>query len=242
MKRKFCAGLVVCSSFLSHSAIANAVALERSTLQPYVGLDLEVKELRFKENGGKDLFAKRYPQGNIYAGIKFNENVGLELGYEQSAHKKKNKDVAPGENMIGAINTTTNTFNRKFTSKINGFHVDVIGFFKPMADYETQLFASIGLGLKQVKLKTEILGINGIAYADALKQSYDRNFKKRKAIMRAAVGVQHMVTDCVGLRATFGWENTARFKNLVSKEAPSSTTQPSLKNTINYGLGFFYTF
>jgi len=79
--------------------------------------------------------------------------------------------------------------------------------------------------------------------ADSSKGSFNilttgRNFHHRRT---GGAGVQYMPWDCVGFRATLGWENINRFDDLASKKVPTPLLI-RMKNKLKPGLSAFVTF
>ena len=77
--------------------------------------------------------------------------------------------------------------------------------------------------------------------------NFNRTFIAEKSLLRLTGGVQHMVSECYGVRFLASWINTARFNYIRSKENAASTTTgqwilSNLKNSWSYGVGAFIKF
>jgi len=244
MKRKLSSGLVLCASVLANAPL-QAQTYDWATPSPYVGLDAQVRYMPFKENFGKNLFKKYSPQGNIYGGLRLHENFGVELGYELNKKKSKTTDVHQGDGQLGGVvnpDPDVETYISKV--KIKGWHFDLVGYY-PVNLYgecQTDLIASVGLGVKTLTADNDWSAYNGVPNTAAFRAAQYRSFKKRKTTFRLAAGVQQLVTENFGVRALVGWENTGRFKAIKSIQSPNGSSSISLKNTFQYSLGVYLTF
>jgi hypothetical protein len=115
-----------------------------------------------------------------------------------------------------------------------------VGFLPVSEVYTIDLIGQVGLSYIKVIHKTSIVADNFNGPFNIL--TTERSFHNRRTIARLGAGVQYMPWDCVGLRATLGWENTNRFNNLVPKNVASSPLLIKMKNTLKPGLGAFVTF
>ena len=78
-------GLLVSVATIALSTTSAALAMTNEWWdgnKPYVGFDAQVRRMSFKGGFGNNLLQHHSPQGNLYAGVKFNEYVGVEAGYE----------------------------------------------------------------------------------------------------------------------------------------------------------------
>ena len=207
-------------------------AMANQEYVPYVGADVKWNNMQFKTATGKDLIQKNYPQGNLFGGVKFNEWVALELGYQSTTQKSKTATVGVGERFFGDINSPPGSLSTKTKTKISGFNLNVVGFYPIFEEYCLSLFGSVGLA--QLKLKSHL---DFTVPPSPLVTS--RDFSKRKLVPRATVGIQHMLNDNIGVRAMLAWERTSAFKKVYAK---NSTLYMSPKDSKSIGLGVFYSF
>ncbi len=227
---------------MNRKAILGAVLLGLSlpvladqNLVPYVGADAKWNQMKFKNSAGGNVIAKNYPQGNLFAGLKFNEWVGVELGFENTAKKNRNVTLPGGANFFGVeLPPGGSDFHVSTKTKIDGFNANVVGFYPIMEECSLSLFGS--LGLARLKLKTRASFTVGSDPEVTM-----RNFVKRTLVPRATVGIQKMLNECIGVRAMLTWEKTSAFKTIYVKETESATfIRP--KDSASVGLGIFYNF
>jgi len=113
---------------------------------PYIGADAQVRRMDFKGGYGDNLLRHNSPQGNGYIGLKLNDYLALEAGYESTVTRNRlttltTGDVAAGTSVISAVSPVI--FRSKF--KMKGPHVDIVGFYSFYEGCPTQLFGSLGV-------------------------------------------------------------------------------------------------
>jgi len=212
-------------------------------LEPYVGLDGQAKRMPFKKGQGNNLYKKNHPQLNGYIGLKIHENFSVEMGYEQTKkQKKKTIDIGPNGPLLNIINDSTDIETFRSTAQLKGPYIQGVVFtpLEVFSSFQTELLAYFGLGYKKLSADCDFILDDGLPN-EYRAQDY-KSFKKTKTIARLGIGAQHSFTPHFGVRATLGWENTSRFKNLKSREMPSSVARLSIKNSMQYGLGLFAHF
>lgn len=205
-------------------------------LVPYLGVGAEWRHMEFKKDYGKNVTKSNYPQGNIYAGVKLNENLAFEAGYEQSTTLKRNTTL-PGVTTVFGISLPAilgvNQYNIK--TKIHGFHVNAVGFLPISKKYRLELIGSVGVARSKVKMSLDI------PIFDSRPDTNHRDFSKSKWIPKIGVGLQHMLTSQFGIRGMVNWEGTSRFKDVKVVNVPS-TYRARLKDSFGLGLSIFYNF
>ncbi|MBS0423812.1 MAG: outer membrane beta-barrel protein [Proteobacteria bacterium] len=238
MKKNLIRGVVSASvSLLAFSAAASDFS-DKCNLIPYIGADAQWRHMEFKEDYGKNVTKKNYPQANIYAGLKLHENVGFEVGYEQSSTLKR-KTTLPGVATVFGISLPAILGNNQYNlkTKINAFHANLVGFFPLSEEYCVQLIGSLGVARSKIKMSLNIPVFDSRAPLSTIH----RDFSKRKWIPKIGVGLQHMLTCQFGIRGMVNWEETSRFKN-ISVVNVTSKYIAHTKNSYSLGLGAFYNF
>lgn len=205
------------------------------SLGPYAGFDFQLRKMGFEQGYGDNIFETQYPQGNFFVGLMFTEFLGLELGYEKTLNKTRNSRFTAGDMILGnmAIAGTSGQF--KSHGQVYGPHINIIGIYQLCQEYPFEIFGSIGAAYLTAKFDRNLVELNGIPRANR------RSFEREKTIWRAAVGAQYLLADCIGLRASLGFENTSQM-NLFSREPVSNPSEIKLKDSLLLGLGLFYVF
>jgi opacity protein-like surface antigen len=226
------------------AASATMAANPFGDVRPYVGIDAESRHMNFQKGFGNNLFNHNYPQGNLYAGLRLNEYLAVEAGYEATERKTKTSTLLTGDTSLGIIiprdPDTGSLLQPKFNSQIQikGPHASLVGMF-PISDANRlQLIGTVGLAHLKTSISRTLVVLNGTAVPTGTDGSLT-TFVKRKSVLRLGAGIQHMINCNWGVRAMLKWENSNKLK-LNSKEDQRLYVNP--KNSIIYSLGAFFNF
>lgn len=230
-------------------AASNLNLKEQFDLVPYVGADAQWRHMGFKKGYGDNITKKNYPQGNVYIGVKLNQYVGLEAGYERTTTVKKNTNVLGDEITLGTtLNPIDPTVVTQLNSKtkISAFYANVVGFLPICEEYRLQLIGSLGIARTRLHMTVDIPVLNNQTLSSADAADLHRVYLKKKWVPKIGVGLQHMFTCQLGVRAMLGWEGTARgsspVRDIRPLNRPTSEFTARIKNSLNVGLGLFYNF
>lgn len=216
-------------------------------LVPYLGVDFQIRHIKFKRDFGNHLFKTNNPQGNGYLGLKLNDYLGIEAGYEYSW--RRTAHVANTAGIIelgGAAPIQTGQINFSVNShRLSGPHASLIGFIPfCICDQHFEFFASLGAVHLKVKLKnqpTAFLTPEGFVEVTDNTEAFSilRNtFRKSKTVMKAAAGFNFMMHECAGLKVGIGWENTSK----IRMRAQDLERTVKLKDSLLYSVGIFWRF
>jgi hypothetical protein len=213
MKKLVKSLLVVSASLVAaNSAVASMI----DDFCPYVGIDYKqrwMKERHFASNNS-NRNASLYG-GTIYVGSRW-DCFGLEAGLEFAGRNRR-----------------TITFNNGATASVRaslwGGYLDALAF-APVADC-LEVFGGFGVGVLSPRVNYTIntgtfAGISGSTGS------------KAAAVARLRLGLNYMVSDCVGLRGAIGWEST---ENLAIRSGDFSRYHP-FANSFTLQAGIFAKF
>lgn len=208
------------------------------TTQPFIGIDFQERTLNFDENNGGNLFCDHAFQYDLYAGLRFCDYLGVDLGYFANKSQNRTSSFGPGDIVLGQTLAAGSPVETHFTeTKIKGPHVDFLVFTPFMPEYGIELFGGIGVAYSKLMLKEAIIAINDITLTSPIARNYDI----KRANARALLGLQTLVYSCVGIRGTVTWENTSVFNDLKPAEFPDDQGRVNVKNSWAYGLGVYAT-
>lgn len=236
-------GVIAASASLLAFGAAASNVFERCDLVPYVGADAQWRHMEFKKGAGKDQTKSNYPQGNIYLGLKLNQYLGLEAGYERAKTLKKDARVLGSDTIFGAVlqpsaPNAVNEFNTK--TKLRAFHANVVGFLPICEEYRLQLIGSLGVARVNINTVSIWNVINSTPTTPDFRDATQQVFSKKKWVPKIGVGLQHMLTCQLGVRAMANWEGTKM--SLKPLNTASEFTTARTKNSFILGLGLFYNF
>ena len=202
---------------------------------PYVGADLQERQMNYKRGYGNNLVKNTAIQGNFYAGMKMRENTSVEFGYEVTKTKSRLATLGTGDLSAGSIVpplASPSVFRSSATVK--GPHLNFVGFHGFAKNPEFKLFGSIGAGVFRASFQRDTLHM-GASGASGTSRVLSRN----KFVVRLTGGAQYMLNKHLGARLGIGWVNTSS----VTAHAGDGTTfifKP--KDTTFCGLGVLWAF
>ena len=222
---------------------ASNVMADDCGLTPYVGLDAQVRHMSYKSGFGGNLFNHNYPQGNVYVGLKFNNCIGIEVGFSGGPKRTRSAtlnagDINLGVPLVGELVFVT-PLVYSTTTRVSGVHADLVGFYPVNCDM--QVFGSVGAN----RLKAHFSQSGISSGPESLIGTAPLRFKKHKTVLRLGLGLQQMLTCNVGLRAGLIWENTSKLNNIrLSQLTTLSDVMPTIKlrDSLVYSLGIFWQF
>lgn len=235
-------------------AASAATAENRFGLTPYVGADAEFRHMDYHKAFGGNVINHNSPQGNVYAGVRLSEYLGVEAGYEATKRKTrrstlKNGDILTGFTLDNPAAPAPDVYGFNTTTQTKGLHANFVGFL-PICDlYRLQLIGMVGLARLKTKTTLTWETLNDNSIGPAVPTGQDINiFRAKKTVLRLGAGLQHMINCNWGVRGMVKWEASKKLKM-------SSTTNPAItfgnplatlsikpKNSVIYSLGVFYTF
>jgi opacity protein-like surface antigen len=211
------------------AASSNAQAHWGTT--PYVGADIQFRDMDFQSGFGDNLFSHHHPQGNVYLGAKLHEYFGVEAGFESTTRQNKKSTLRIDSTNLG-LPVTTAVSKYNVTSLIRGSHLSLVGFF-PVCDQRR--LTLIGLaGAAALKASFKVVNF----YTNTGVLAPMQEFNKRKIVLRLGAGLEHMFACHWGLRGTVIWENTRK----ISAPTVSSAALVKPKDSLIYSLGVFTSF
>jgi len=235
MGKKLLSSAVVIASLASSSAGAWTKEWHR----PYLGADLQVRRMDFRGGFGDNLLQHHSPQGNVYAGFKFNRFAGLEAGFEATTTRTRTATLTTGDVAAGApIVAAVSPIVFKSKAKIKGPHINLMGYYSFYEGSPVELIGSIGIARYKTAFERKTLQFG---MDPMIPSSMTRTFSKHKNILRLMGGLQAMFTDHLGMRLIVGWANTSKMV-VTSNDGRMPSPEVKPKNSVIYGLGALWVF
>ena len=236
-KKTRLAGSIAMVTLLTSSG-SGAISAGWSPYKTYIGLDAQVRRMDFKGGFGDNLLQHHSPQGNVYVGIKFNDAVGIEGGYEATRTRTRDVTLHTGDIAAGAVvlpNRSPAVFKSKM--KIKGPHLDLIGFYSFREDLPVKLIGSVGLSF--FKATSERIGVS---MGNPAEPGRIRTLSKRKPILRLMGGLEYKWNAHFGTRASIGLVKTGKLVIFSNDGLAGATPEIKPKDSTVYGLGVFWIF
>lgn len=197
-------------------------------MAPVVGVDYYQANMRLKNNWDRFIPKSNYPGATGYIGIRFASCWGLELGYDGSATLSRNFHVRS--------DISGRTINGRAQTRRIGGHLDLMGYLPIDCNDCFELFGAVGYGYIKPKVNFEL---NRESDRNDLLQTIKG---KGNSVARVGLGANYMMTDCVGLRAKVGYENTSGLKFTAPETEFVGTSLKPFKNSVTWAAGTFLKF
>jgi hypothetical protein len=206
--------------------------------KPYIGLDAQVRRMDFKGGFGDNLLQHHSPQGNLYGGIKLNDRIAIEGGYESTITRTRDVTLHTGDVAAGTtIATGGSPAVFKSKMKIKGPHVDLVGFYSFREDLPVQLIGSAGVSFFKGTVERK-----GIAMGTPPEPGRIRTLSKRTPVLRLMGGLEYKWDCHLGARATIGLVKTSKLVITSNDALSGNTPEIKPKDSTVYGLGIFWVF
>ncbi len=201
---------------------------------PYLGADLQERQMRYKKGYGDNLLKNTAIQGNLYAGMKLQENMAVEFGYEATKTKSRIATLYAGDIGAGnAILSGSSPATFRTTATVKGPHLNLLGFQSFAKSPDFKLFASVGAGVFRSGFQRETLSTGPFGIPGAT-----RVLSKNKFVVRLTGGAQYMLNKHLGARLGIGWVNTSN----VTAHTSDKKLIFKPKDTTFGGLGLLWVF
>lgn len=220
-------------SIVSNLALANVLNDWNFCLSPYLGIDAQLRSTGYETGFGDNLYSKSFPQCNFFAGLKFCDYLGVELGYETTKKQNRTVDLPVGSNILGREVVFASSWSTSV--QLKGWNINLIGFLPVHDSYPVSFFGTVGMAL----LKGNVNAI--MTQAFDMPMFVSLNASQTRPVLRLTTGIQYMFLEYFGFRGSICWENTSRLGNF---KEPFATERVIAKfnNSLNYGLGLFLQF
>jgi hypothetical protein len=228
--------LITCNVALSDCGLSCGDS--SSSAHTYMGTNVHIRHTNYVKGYGHNFLRHRLPQVNIYAGIKLNDSIGLEAGYDRSIMRERTSRLSSNDIIAGT--PIPNSFHFalfKGKIKFEGPYIDIVGFHPLGESGNLHLLGFAGISFLKGKAERRIVCINEFSHCSV------RTMKEDKLINRFSLGIQYMITSHLGARGMLGWQNTSKFK-FYSSDDRCASYYPEIrpKDTITYGLGLLFDF
>lgn len=206
----------------------------------YLGFDWQMRHMSWARNFGNNLFKKNYPQGNLFLGFKFNDYVGLEVGYQATVTRTRYSRLGAGSTALGIPVGSPPAFfppvTHRSNSQFKGWNGAINGYLPVYLPDCVYLFG--GIGFSHLKLFQRDLIVQDRIDPFAINR-FSSTFKKNKTVLALTGGALIKLDEVTAFRLKIGWENTSKFKTLLAREHFNQNGIGRLRtrNSFVYGLG-----
>ncbi len=173
--------------------------------KPYIGADVGVQHLDFKENFGGSHFKENYAVTNFNLGVNLHDYVAIELGYESMHEREQTRYYPNGSaSILGYTGFSTPGNGGQLTmNKVDGGGFNASLVLKYPICPKTEVMAFVGAAWNRLAYQTALVSDDGIVVPNVLV-SWESD---REAVGRFGVGIKQMLTDKLGGRLVYMYES-----------------------------------
>ncbi len=199
----------------------------------YVGLDYNIRPIEGRDRNGyamRQVLPQIYHGFEVYAAHRFDNDVGLSLGWQQSRVEDRNHTFTAGEAFLG---DPQNAGDRtSIRGRVQALHIDLTGYLNVTDNVEA--VGEIGVALMRVAM-------NGTIQSGGVTTNLapSRNFGN--IIPRLGLGIMYFPTVFdkikMGVRALINWEATDMYHiSMVDDDGVRASFKP-FKSSWVYSVG-----
>lgn len=171
-----------------------------------------------------------YQGGEVYYAHRFENNVGFDIGYEQSELKTVTSNFAANSSFLGVTQHAGDY--AVFSTRLRAVQFDILGFINFLRHVE-----AIGqLGFLLMQADMDAIGVSS-GVTNNLAPGRAINF-----IPRCGIGLQYFLFHKLGIRAMAGWENTNNFRFDITDEDGIRRTIGPFMNSWVFSVGLVAKF
>lgn len=214
-------------TILLTALLCSATAIA-STPANYVGIDYLYRNMQGRNHNNStmgNVLGHDYNSLDIYLAHRFNSDVGISLGYEESKTVKQNYTFSAGEMFLGDRQNAGDTSSMQ--TRLQEIHFDVNGYYNSTDNFE--LLGQLGLGLMRTNMQGSVVASN---ITTNLNPS--NNFE---IVPRISFGMQYLFGGKIGLRGLVSWEGTNMYVLKINDEDGSRMSIKPFKQSWTVGIG-----
>lgn len=227
----FSRNVSICLVLLSFVGVVTARSSSGfKVLAPYVGLEYQYEHIKPAPTYHQILSAN-YQTGNVFVGLKYHKNFGIEIGYYNSL--KTSQQQNENNNFNGLVPSTVTPLLTR--TRFKGFSFDFDIYYA--LDPKFNIYAVLGFVSMHPTITFQASGNSDLAQAFPLIKT------QNKTVPRLGVGWE-LLEQHWGIRSRVLWVNTQSVRfNVDAAQAlyPGITDSPYLQ-AIQVTAGIFYRF
>ena len=197
----------------------------------YFGLDFKHRIMKGKKADSYDtrkVLVHDYPGAVFYVGRRFDNDVGLSLGIEQSKLVSKNYIFAANEAFSGPLQKAGDMV--RIENKMQALHFDLNGFYEVNSHVEA--IGQLGVALMRAKMDATVIA-SGVATNMQPSRRY-------RLIPRVGLGLQYIGKRRVGIRGLVNWEGTHSIRMKLRDDDGVTRSIRPFKHSLAFSLGLVF--
>lgn len=205
-------------------------SLSLSVFEPYIGLEYQYEHIK-PSPAYRQILSADYQTGNLFVGVKYHKNFGIEVGYYRSLKASQQQTDVNTFNGQQASNTTSLLTHTRF----KGFSFDFDLYYA--LDPKFNICAILGFVSMHPTISFQAGNNTDLAAAFPLIKT------QNKTVPRLGIGLE-LLEKHWGMRSRVLWANTQNVRfNVSAAQAlyPAIVDNPYLQ-AIQVTAGIFYRF
>lgn len=175
---------------------------------------------------------EQYDSSEFYFAHRFDNGVGLSLGFEQSSTRSKAHTFGADENFLGAPQTAGD--NTSISIKVRAVNIDLNGYLDLDLAKHWEMVGQLGFALMQSDMRGNLFS-NGVT--NNLAPSHNLY-----PVPRIGFGFQYFCTESLGIRIIGHWLGTSMFQQRFTDEDGVRRTIKPFQSSWNVGFGIVTRF
>lgn len=175
---------------------------------------------------------EQYDSTEFYFCHRFNNDVGLSFGFEQSSTRSKAHTFVANENFLGAPQAAGD--NTSIYMKVRALNIDINGYLDLDLAKHWEMIGQLGVALMQSDMRGNLFS-NGVT--NDLAPSHNLY-----PVPRVGFALQYFCTKRLGLRIIGHWLGTSVFQQRFTDEDGVRRTLKPFKSCWNVGCGIVTRF
>lgn len=205
-------------------------------IQPYFGIEHQLRYMDHITGFGENIFNSKYHQHDIFGGIKINDFISLEIGYQTTNTRPRTSNISSASLGLPPLEPPELHITK---NRLKGLHANIILHSILYEDEDSKLELLHSIGHSRLKIFYQDVIVHNAEGPQNVFCS-ERIFHGSKSLFKAGVGAQYILNNN-GIRFIIIHENTGRFKNF--KPTYFNTNKSlSLKNSVILNAGIFFMF
>lgn len=209
----------------------------------YIGTDFLYSYGTFENGYGRDVFNNAdVKQYNVFVGHYFSRLFGFEVGYAKNINNNSMSTIAADSNEFGVPNFTAMSSNvYDTTQSVYAYNLNYVPQWQ--ITQNISLIAVFGFSYMKSSNTLNLVLFDDAPATPAEQNDYNVNFSTKEFIPRLGLRLQYLVTNMLGIRASYIWENTDSLTLTTTRNInPNQTLQAKITNMSALGIGAFLKF
>jgi hypothetical protein len=208
----------------------------------YIGAEAIQTNQKYVKQFGDKIFTKNTADYNLFVGLNFKHNFGLEAGFEFQPNRDRLYTIVAGDSLPGGATLISGDLS-VVQSTIKASHPYLGLFAERKYTVHTigqiRLHALLGVSVSRVQAFNAVLANQLGALTTSVYNASIRTYAKTKIVPIVKIAGTYFATDHIGVRLSANYRNMRNFK-IKSGQVTSPQSELRLKDNFGIGLGLVY--